>query len=77
MVKDLFEDDITEEVVTTIQPKETIQTLCIYSEFIVLPSGEVKRSMVKSWTKGRKETKVMKSKILQMPTVEVGEEMLI
>lgn len=76
MVKDLF-DDITEEVVTTIKPKESIQTLCVYSEFMVLPSGEVKRSMVKSWVKGRKETKVMKSKVLQMPTLEVGEEMLI
>lgn len=74
MVLDLFDD---EETISKIPEKEIIQKLCIYTEYLVMPNGEIKRGMTKSWVKGVKETKKLKSQTLTMPKMTIGEELLI
>jgi len=75
MVFDLLEEE--ETINTKILPKSEVQILSVYSEFLLLPSGELKRGITKSWVKGKKETKTLKSKTLTMPKIELGEEILI
>jgi|GEM_PF-5470112 hypothetical protein len=76
MVFDLMEEEpiIRDKVL----PKTgEVQIISIYSEFLLLPSGELKRGTTKSWVKGKLETKTLKSKTLTMPKIEMGEEVLL
>jgi hypothetical protein len=70
---DLFEDGITETKIK----KGRVQKLCRYDEWIILEDGTVKRLLSKTWVKDFANTKTLQKKVLTMPSVEIGEEMLL
>lgn len=65
------------EIIAKFEKKETAQILSIYSEFIIMSDGTLKRLTCKSWVKGVKETKALKSRVIDKPVIELEDEVLM
>lgn len=75
MVFDLMGEETID--IKPITPKSEVQVIHMYAEYLLLPSGELRKGTFKTWVKGVKETKKLKSQTLTMPKIELGEEVLL